>query len=202
VTEKLLPTAPTTVSVSELYAAIRRIWTLVVPEVSSSRPAIVLICAHSALETGFWHACWCWNLGNFKHVRGDGHDYYALKHDEIVNGKTVWLDTDPSVAPTDPFIAFATLDASVTYYLEQLRTRWRAAWPFLVDGAAAAFCHALKIAGYYTAPEAVYTAGVLRCMRQLDATIAPDTLPELPIVHADVQADDVTPDSELPPAVA
>lgn len=181
---KLVPTAPTRVTVSDLYAAIRRIWPALIADVTPTRQALVLICAHSALETGFWHACWCWNLGNFKHTTADGRDYFTIRHYEIQAGQTVWIDP-----PNDPFIAFRDLDDGVSYYLSALRGRWRGAWPFLTDGDVAGFVHALKIAGYYTASEISYRDGVDRCMHQLEASIPPDTVPDLAEVAHEAMAE-------------
>jgi hypothetical protein len=183
VAEKLVPTAPTKITVGELYAAVRRIWAESIQGVPATRQALVLILAHSALETGYWHAMWNWNLGNAKHVPGDGYDFFAIRHYEVVHGQRVWIDP-----PHDPFIAFATLDEGASYYLSTLRGRWRGAWPSLLDGDVAGFCHALKIAGYYTAPESDYEAGVFRAMHLLDSSIPPDTVPDVgELAHEAIQ---------------
>jgi hypothetical protein len=46
----------------------------------------------------------------------------------------------------------------------------------VLAGDPAQFCHLLKLAHYYTADEALYTSGVVRCYHQLDAAI-PDVEP-------------------------
>jgi len=200
VAEKLVPTVPTRLTASELYAALRRIWPTVIEGAAPSRQAIVLMLAHSALETGFWHACWNHNIANAKHVPGDGRDYYAIRHYEIVDGKVEWIDP-----PADPFASFASLDDGATYYLQKLHSRWHDAWPYLLDGDARGFVHALKAAGYFTAPEAEYAAGVFRCLHQLDATIPPDTVPDLAVVahaamaEADNDLDETAHDAPPPP---
>ena len=179
-----MPTQPTRVTASDLYAALRRIWPTLIQEVAPTRTALVLMLAHSALETGFWHACWNWNLGNVKHTPADGRDFYAIRHYEVEHGQQVWYDP-----PDDPFTAFRDLDDGATYYLTALRGRWRAAWPSLVAGDAPGFVHALKLADYFTASEVSYRDGVMRCMHQLDSSIPPDTVPDLAEVAHDAIAE-------------
>src|SRR6185312_3261735 len=99
---------------------------------------------------------------------GDGHDYVMVRLNEVKDGQVVWYDP-PN--PATWLRAYADLDGGCVDYLCRLRAEFRAAWPFVAGGDVAGFCHALKVSGYYTADEALYTAGVERCYRQLDAAI-------------------------------
>ena len=173
-TEQLLPDKLTPCAPADLYAALRTAWTQACQDSSPARSSLLVLLAHWSLETGFGHACHRWNLGNKKHVPGDGHDYVQFRCNEIIGGKIVWI------SPPDPgcsFVAYPDLDAGTLDYLVGLRGEFRAAWPFVLAGDVQGFCHALKVAHYYTADEALYTSGVMRCYRQLDAAIPPDPDP-------------------------
>lgn len=170
-TESIVPTVRTQVAAADLYAAMRTAWQSMMSGEPCSRASLLTMLAQSALETGFWHSCWCNNLGNVKHVSGDGHDFYQIRCNEIIGGHVVWID------PPNPgcsFVAYPDLEAGVRDYLIALRGRFRSAWPAVLAGDPAEFCHQLKLARYYTADEELYTAGVLRCYHQLDAAIPPD----------------------------
>ena len=175
-TERWVPRVQTHTAPVELYTALRGAWTGLIGS-EPSRASLLVLLAHWALETGFGAACWNWNLGNVKHVKGDGRDYFGVRHNEIVNGKTIWLDADDTEEPKDPFRAFHGLAEGVSDYLGILRGQFGFAWPAVEAGDAASFCHALRQRGYYTSDEALYTAGVMRCYHQLDASIPIDPEP-------------------------
>lgn len=170
-TETCLPDQLTPITPGELYVSLSRVWSTLIQDSAPSRGALLVLLAHWALETGFGHGCHHWNLGNKKHVQGDGRNYTMFRCNEIVAGKVVWYDPP---APATWFCAYDTLDAGAGDYLMGLRGRFRSAWPFVLAGDVPGFCHALKLAGYYTADEALYTAGVQRCYHQLDAGIPVD----------------------------
>lgn len=170
----LVPNKLTYVSPADLYVTLRNAWPRVIQDATPTRSSILVLLAHWALETGFGHFTHCWNIGNQKHVDGDGHDYTQFPCNEVVNGKIVWYE------PPDPacsFLAFETLDAGTLCYLTAMRSRFRTAWPAVLAGDPAGFCHLLKLARYYTADEGVYTAGVVRCYHQLDASVPIDGAP-------------------------
>jgi hypothetical protein len=200
--ESLLSDLMTPCGPTALYLALERAWPSVIVGPPSSRGALVLLVAHWALETGFGHGCHRWNLGNKKHVAGDGHDYVqfrCLEYDAA--GKPYWIE------PPDPacsFVAFATLDAGAADYLAGLHKHFGAAWLDVVAEDIPKFCADLRAAHYYTAPEKAYELGVLRCYAQLDATIPPDTLPELPnIEHPELVGDEIqTPPGDLTKVIA
>jgi hypothetical protein len=203
--DRLTPCTPL-----ELYAALAEAWPEVIGD-ECTRGALVLLVAHWGLETGFGHYMHWYNLGNAKHVRGDGHDYTGFRHNEILHGATVWLDADPAAPgfPSDPFVAFDTLEQGAEFYLALVDRHFTKAWPDVEAGDVAHFCHDLKLQGYYTADEAVYTAGVLRCYHQVDAMIPQPAAPTLPSIPApelvrdellDAQAQDLG--NEPPPETA
>lgn len=188
-TETCRPDKLTPCSLPELYAALSGAWSSL--DGAPGRASILLLEAHWALETAFGHACHWYNLGNKKHVPGDGHNYTQFACGEelpagtVTAGPTVQIVatytkkdgvTYDSVRflpphPACNFVAFDSLDDGATDYLLGLRGRFRNAWPSVLAGDVAGFCHALKVAGYYTADEALYTAGVERCYRQIDALV-------------------------------
>jgi flagellar protein FlgJ len=73
---------------------------------------------------------------------------------EIIGGKKV-IFQPPHQATW--FRAFPTLADGVAHHLDFLRNhRYKASWSAVDAGNPAAFAHLLKVAGYYTAPEADY----------------------------------------------
>lgn len=155
----------------DVYEALAIVWHRLMADEPGSRASRLVLLAHWALETGFGHGCWCWNLGNIKHVAGDGQSYCMVRLNEVIGGQVRWF------VPPDPATwlrAYTSLEDGTQDYLCRMRAEFRAAWPAVMAGDPALFCHLLKLARYYTAPESEYTAGVLRCYHQLDAAIRPD----------------------------
>jgi hypothetical protein len=176
----------------DVYRQFRLEWPKISQDQSWSRASLLVLIAHWALETGWGHACHWWNLGNYKHVAGDGRHWTMFRCSEILNGIEVYFDPPH---PATHFLAYDTLGDGSLDYLTHLRGRFRPAWPAVIAGDPAQFSHILKLQSYYTAPEAGYTAALVGCYRKLDATFPPDTMPE--IVRPDVVADEVTPDEDL-----
>ena len=177
--EQLRPDRLTPVNATDVYLALRRAWESQVTDVALDteqlRASLLVLLSQSAFETGFWKATHWFNLGNAKHVPGDGHDYTQFRCSEVLGGKEVFID------PPNPgcsFVAFDTLDDGAAYYLTSLRKRFASAWPAVLAGDVADFAHRLKLARYYTASEPVYTAGLIRCLAVLDRQIGRDTVPE------------------------
>ena len=126
--------------------------------------------AHVCFETAGCHALWNNNLGNAKHVQGDGRDFYVLHCNEYrPDGTEYWMDAT--------FRAFAGLTEGVADYMALMRGPFGYAWPFVESGDAAGFVHALRARGYFTAPEDQYAAGVARWVKQLELVIPPDPEP-------------------------
>jgi hypothetical protein len=180
VTEQLRPDRLTPVTATDVYLSLRRAWEAQITDVALDSPALraalLVLLSQSAFETGFWKAIHWWNLGNAKHVPGDGRDYCAFRCSEVIGGKEVFLD--PPNAGCE-FAAFDSLDDGAAYYLTLLRYHFAPAWPAVLAGDVADFARRLKAARYYTADEAVYCAGLIRCLAQLDKQIGPDTQTDL-----------------------
>jgi hypothetical protein len=71
-TEKLLLTTKTPVSAPDFTRALLKVWP------AATEAGAGVLWAHYAGETGGGAYCWNFNLGNHKHVRGDGYDYVSL----------------------------------------------------------------------------------------------------------------------------
>jgi len=129
---------------------------------------LCLLLAQWALETGSGAAMWNYNIGNVKSREGDGRDYTYFSCFEIEKGQKVWYHPDD---PTCRFRAFKTLALGAADYLDLLVNRFgdndpeKDAWGAVGKADPVAFCHALKLKGYYTADEGQYTAGVMARFR-------------------------------------
>jgi flagellum-specific peptidoglycan hydrolase FlgJ len=137
--------------------------------------------AQSALETGRWKHCHCWNLGNVKSSFGDGRDFTFFRCNEVLSGKTVWFDPPH---PYTRFRAFRTLAEGAVDHLAFLRglTRYKIAWQWVMAGDPHAFVQALKAAGYFTADEAPYERSVASLFNEFshlpfDVEPRPGTVP-------------------------
>jgi hypothetical protein len=121
-----------------------------------AREARLVLLAQYCLETGGGKSCHRFNLGNVKHVAGDGRGWTMLAHvTEIIGGAKKTFE------PPDPqtwFRAFESLETGALDYLEILHKRFTASWPAVLSGDVAEFGHALKAQGYYTADESAYVA--------------------------------------------
>lgn len=150
---ELVPTVRTKPTSAEFAAALLRAW----PE--ATKKACGVLWSQFALETGAGEHCYGWNLGNIKHVDGDGRDWHALRGVwEIVNGQRIELPPDD---PGSWFRSFPSLDEGMKDHLEFLRTkRYAAVWPLVEAGRPEDFAHALKQRGYYTASEQAYARGM------------------------------------------
>jgi len=119
---------------------------------------LALLWAQSALECGRWKYLHNYNFGNIKAI--EGHVFTQFRCDEYINGKHVWF------SPPDPatsFCAYLTADAGAAAYIRFLAEKkwYQKAWQQVIAGDPVAYCHALKMAHYYTADEAAYTKGVV-----------------------------------------
>jgi hypothetical protein len=198
--DQCLPDHRTPISPQALYLALKAAAPLAVG-CELSRASLLVLLAQIDEETG-WRSCHANNLGNVKHVKGDGHDYVMFSCSEVIEG----VDTpfDPP-HPTTWFRAYATLDEGCVDYLRLLQRRFYLAWAAVLTGDPAQFAHLLRTQHYYTADEARYTAAVVALDKQIDAEIPKDAPVEpapftdaLPVVAVDEQP---TPPGDLPPAI-
>jgi hypothetical protein len=153
----LVPTVRTTYTQAQMIEGFIRGWIKQFGEIPS-KTSVGVLYAQDALETGSTTSMWNNNIGNVKYkpTAGDeGWTYMMLANVwEIINGSKVYFQP-PN--PATWFRAFPSLADGVAFHLDFLRNhRYKNAWSAVESGNPAAFAHLLKIAGYYTAPEADY----------------------------------------------
>lgn len=121
---------------------------------------VAVLTAQSALESGRWRSMHRFNPGNIKASADYGFLYTQYRCNEVIGGKTEWFDPPH---PQTSFRAFMDLESGVLDYLRFLsgRVRYATPWAAAIKGDPAAFVHALKTAGYFTAPEGPYLKGVV-----------------------------------------
>lgn len=182
-TEELRPDALTRVTPTGLYAALG-VASRARGEALEHAPRLVLL-AQWGVETGGGVWCHSWNIGNVKHVRGDGHDYAMFRCWEVEGGKKVWYEPPH---PATWFRAYASLAEGVVDYLGQLQGRFRTAWPAVLDGDPVGFARALKAARYYTATEADYVRAIVAWFERFRRAI-PESTPDpvAPLASASLQ---------------
>lgn len=158
---KLVPTVKTTYNLNQLIFGLVEGWFKRFGEIPK-KESIGVLYAQNALETGGTVAMWNNNIGNVKFVPNtanpsadDGKMYMMLANVwEIVNGQKV---TFQPPHPATWFRAYPTLGDGIAAHMDFLRNhRYAKAWIAVDAGDPAGFAHLLKLAGYYTAPEADY----------------------------------------------
>jgi flagellar protein FlgJ len=158
---KLVPTVKTTYNLNQLIKGLVEGWFKKFGSLPK-RESIGVLYAQNALETGGTIAMWNNNIGNVKFQASknpeadNGIEYMMLSNVwEIINGKKVIFQPPH---PATWFRSFPTLGDGVAHHLDFLRNhRYQKAWTAVEAGSPAQFAHLLKVAGYYTAPEADYT---------------------------------------------
>lgn len=125
-----------------------------------SNAQLAVLVAQSALETGRWRSIHCWNFGNVK--AGPDYEwlYCQFRCNEVINGHVEWFDPPH---PQCNFRAFTSIDTGALAHLRFLSglKRYAGAWKAAEQGDPAAFVHALKLAGYFTADETPYRRSVV-----------------------------------------
>ena len=184
---KLVATQRTLITLPEYIRAVIRAWSEVSDE-PCRHEAVAVLWAQYIIETGGKH-CYGWNLGNVKHVDGDGFDYHCLKGvweglsqaqaaRVIASGEAV---SDPSADhqkavgtnrrsvvfnpphPATRFRCYPDLDTAMRSHLTLLaKKRYAAAWPAVLKGDYRGFAMSLKQRGYFTASAESYAAGMKR----------------------------------------
>ena len=155
----LVPTVRTTYKGLDLIKGFIDGWVAQFNEIPK-KETIAVLYAQNALETGGTVSMWNNNIGNVKYVpssnpANDAGDYMMLNNVwEIVNGQKI-IYQPPSQATW--FRSYPTLAAGIAQHYDFLKNhRYAQAWTAVVAGDPAQFAHLLKVAGYYTAPEADY----------------------------------------------
>ncbi len=160
--------------------------------------AIALALAKTALETGRWTQIWRDNWGNVK--AGDLYQgmFTCITLNEVLGGKLVWFAPEgeltaapsrggklkgkpiavPDGHPQTRMRSYANEFDGVDSYVEFVANgRYSEAWGYLLRGDAVAYVHALKVAGYFTADEALYARGVVALQREMLARIRSEAPP-------------------------
>jgi len=156
-TAQLVPTVRTSYTQQQMIEGFIRGWLQQFGEIPS-KTSVGVLYAQDALETGSTTSMWNNNIGNVKYIptAGDEGWFYMMLANvwEVINGQKVYFQP-PN--PATWFRAFPTLAEGVAFHLDFLKNhRYKNAWTAVESGNPAAFAHLLKLAGYYTAPEADY----------------------------------------------
>ena len=146
-----------------------------------SAAAIAVAWSHYDEETGGGKATWNYNLGNRRWFGGtDPPDYVSLSQawecgDSVPDGATPISSTSCPAgqvayipAGGNYFAAWNSLSDGMDAYLRFLHDHYPEAFAAMIDGQPAGFSHGLKMRGYYTSDEGVYTSILQKIF---DATI-------------------------------
>lgn len=163
-----LPVKRTVVSMRDYARAVIRAWHLLFNDLPA-KDSLAVLWGQYMVETG-GAACWNWNVGNVKHVEGDGKNWHELRdvleyvttteadllilhnqaklstHADHIraapHGKVAVLFNPPH--PATRFVAYASLDEAMMTHLAFLAKRFSAAWEEVERGNPNEFAHALK----------------------------------------------------------
>jgi len=163
----VLPDKLTQITKAEALSALYAGWCATFGEAPKNDDSLRVLMSQWALETGWGKAMHNYNFGNVKSTAGDGYDYCMFRCYEKINGKIIWYD------PPDPatrFRAFRTAIDGAKDYLKILHKRFTLSWPAVLQGTPAAFSHALRQQGYYTADESAYTQTLTSIFNSLKST--------------------------------
>ena len=182
--EEQLPNILTHIDPRDLANALVSAWRSIFNE-APKRESILVILAQSALETGRWRYCHAWNIGNIKHVPGDGRGFTYYRCNEVEHGKVVWYDP-PN--PACAFRAFRTLEEGAVDHLAFLRKRFAAAWHAVELGDPRVFVQQLKAHGYFTADEKPYENSVASIFHEYDGGLQFEVKPDDAPLDEDTKA--------------
>jgi hypothetical protein len=183
-----LPDKMTPVTKAEVIEAFWHAWAQYFGQYPPSRESVWILVAQWALETGWGKSMHNFNMGNAKSRPGDGFDYQYFACNEILSlsrakamvaaspqtARITTIRTDGTAIiwlyPKHPgcrFRAFTCLVDGVVDHLHLVANRYNKAWPYIIQGNPAEYSKALKRQGYYTADEALYTKGIVRCFESV-----------------------------------
>lgn len=178
--DQYVPVFVEKLSEAEAAYALREAWRKVYNEYPSDK-SLALLWSQSALETGRWKIIRNNNFGNikkkhykklsWKEIPDDGHDWTMFATGEnLWNNKTKkseWHWFEPPHYQTH-FRSYKTIIDGAEDYIRLIskKKRYTKAWIEVINGDPKAFSHELRKAGYYTASEKKYTAGVVRLVNE------------------------------------
>lgn len=200
-TERVVPTVRTPVDMRTFAHAVDVAWQELFLGAPARKEQAGVIWAQYGIETGAGPACWCWNIGNIKHVQGDGFDYYMLRDTwEMIHGEKVVFQPPH---PATWFRAYPDLATAMAEHLRFLRRpRYAKAWLGVETGDCELFARLLHEAGYFTASASAYAAGLIAHHDHWMASRAwEDATAMIPVdvVHPDVPLDaPAEPDYDAP----
>lgn len=164
---------------------------------------LALALAKTALETGRWSSIWNGNWGNVKAADNYVGQFTCITLNECLvrDGQkvTVWFAPEgelsgppskdghliapplavPNGHPQTRMRAFANNYDGVDQYVDFVANgHYGKAWAALLSGNAISYVHELKVAGYFTAPESDYVAGVASLQHEFLGKIR--SLPNVP----------------------
>lgn len=165
-------------------------------------PAICVLMAQIALETGRGHAAHCANWGNVKcSDTYEGH-FTTFRCNEIIGGKVEWFSPttggfeNPPGHPQTRFRAYLDeAKGSLEYvaFIARPTSRYHSAWLKALAGDPAGYVHELKRHGYFTADEARYRRGVVSLVNTYKKPVYDSHALKHPDLHGvDHQIDDAT----------
>lgn len=159
-----------------------------------SNAHVAILTAQSALESGRWCSMHRFNPGNIKASDSYEYLYCQFRCNEVIGNKVEWFDPPH---PQTNFRAFMDLDTGVLDYLRFLsqRARYAAAWQAAAKGDPAAFVHALKMSGYFTASEGPYLKGVASLFLEYSRLLNEGAADEKEVDH-ETAVSVVSPDGE------
>ena len=191
-----VPTEIKKLSENEAALALRDAWQRYYNNLPNNRQ-LALLWAQSALETGRWKIIRNNNFGNIKkkhakpnwNIKDDGHLFTMFATGENLWNQKLGKSEYHWFEPPDPqthFRAYRTATDGAEDYIKFVsqRKRYVKAWQMVLAGDPEGFSHELKVAGYYTASEALYTKGIVRLtnefLRKAESLLAwkPEILPE------------------------
>lgn len=190
---KYIPDAVKELKPAEAAYALREAWKKVYGQYPSDK-SLAVLWSKSALETGHWKHIHDYNFGNIKRKETDevnlftmfecGEEVSLVQAQKLVaedpsRVKIVkiysWADGSKRASIViqpghqwSQFIAHNTVEDGSEYYIRFVSQsfRYRKAWQKVIDGDPNGYAHELKVAGYYTANEASYTAGVVKLFNE------------------------------------
>jgi flagellum-specific peptidoglycan hydrolase FlgJ len=116
-----------------------------------------LIVSQISLETAGGQKTYNNNVGNLKKTNSDRYDYVVFDTHEY--------EEKESKSQKAKFRAYNTLEDGVKDYLNLIHSK-SIVWDALKSGDSLSFAHALKVTGYFTAPEEQYANTLNRVIRE------------------------------------
>jgi hypothetical protein len=190
---KYVPDTLKTLDAAEAAYALREAWKRIYGLYPSDK-SLAVLWAKSCLETGRWKSIHNYNFGNIKRKINDNDNTFTMYEcgEEIsLDQAQKLVIEDPGLVTIvktyswsnssrrasvkikpghqwSQFISYETVEDGAEFYIRFVsqNTRYKKAWQKVIEGDPEGYSHELKVSGYYTANEAVYTAGVVRLFNE------------------------------------